>query len=278
MQKNSDLLNNLRAEIQDAQNGIGKTIDEVKNKLKHLDEDLSAIEGGNDVIDVNDLETSDLRILPRYNNLYRKMIIDLYSKNIIFHRNDLISSINKNLGGHIYEGKLVRQDTNDFREMIDGEGVVIKDVNEFRKYRSQIKEMIELADNNEIVIQREEKIDPNNIISISISVPKKDPVFIYDTKDFKYINGGEEIILDITGFSRNLLVYFLNNVNRHVAESEIENQLEVFLSKKGENRGARATYTAIAKLNRQLEKVTNKTFLKPTKDIVDRIWVFSPLV
>lgn len=152
---NTDLLNNLKIEIEDSRNGVGKTPDSVKNTCIYLDEALSKIEDACNILEVENVKVSNLKILPEDSTLFKKLISDLHDKGIILHLNEYIDQISMKIEGHVHDRRNVTQDTYEPREMEEGQNIVIKNINEFREYRSYIKGIINSLEALEVSKQLE---------------------------------------------------------------------------------------------------------------------------
>lgn len=179
MEKNSDLLNNLRVEMEDARNGIGKTVEEVKGTCRYFNEALSEIADACNILELEYVKVSNLKILPEHSILFKRLISDLHDKGIIFHRNDLACSIDKKLGGSLNKRSLIIQDTSEPKDLECGRNIVVKDISEFRKYRSYMKEISDIFEFSKqlekmtvILENRERKYNNQNINEDAIEIAR----------------------------------------------------------------------------------------------------------
>ncbi len=266
--KDMGFLNNLDMEVKNAINGEGVSLLEIKKLCDTSLRLLSEIEDKREITSdssykktaISNIDLSDEDCI-----IFKSIIDDLQEK-VIIHEEDLRAR----------KDPLIFQDTHTIEEIQNGKKMILTDTIIFRKYKSKLKKIIEDLAQEEKIRISEASTNPSDILSKRIKLPKIDPVFIYDTKDIIFFNGKKYIILNtITGFSKVLLLYFMNNPNISINERDIEKNLEFFL-RNTKSRGDRATYSAITKLRSKLKSKTGKDFFTKIKDIYENVWIFDP--
>jgi hypothetical protein len=265
--KDIGFLNNLKKEAIKAISGEGKSLLEIKTLCDVAFGLLGNIESKREITSYSsDKKTiiSDIELGTDNLKIFKQIINDLQAKAIV-HEEDLWTR----------KGPPLFQDTHTIREIQNGKKMILVNTNVFREYKNELKKIIEDLEHEEKVAISEASHNPKDLLGKRIKVPKTNPVLIYDRTDIIFLNGKKEIILGtITGFSKILLLYFMNNNGINLTEQKIEEDLELFL-KNTESRGERSTYTAISKLRAELKNKTKKDFLTRRKDTYGNRWLFN---
>lgn len=189
--KNVDFLTNLKVEIKDANSGVGKAPTDIQSYQTRIGGILSSLEEKmNSIVNDDSYKISDIHVNVENEKIFRSIILDLESKEIIMHKEDfLIKNYPKSIvSTSILESRKMMQTTCTLTEMIGGKNIIMVNKRGFRKYVKDFKKII--SDPQTINSIQGKENDGDDLNKIKLSKTKEKTFISY--KGHKVIVLGSE--------------------------------------------------------------------------------------